>query len=153
MNQTTEEATIGVYSGEPMVFRNGVWSEEIPDPRDLTSREFLELVKTEAGVKAFPEFLALRVSPLNDWQDQADLMRVDGRLLEVGLIGSRTIWQRSFNRRYLDGLTRETAVGAPLTFEQVSADIRVSVKHIAAAMRREIERESKEASHANFQAG
>lgn len=149
MSQTTDEPAIGVYSGEPMVFRNGCWGEDIPDPRELTSGEFLELVKSAAGVKAWPTFLTLRVSRLDGIRDQADLMRVDGRHLEAGVAGSRTLWQRSFHRRYLHGLTRETAVGTPLKLEQVSEDIRTSVRHLAAAMRREIERESKEASHAN----
>jgi hypothetical protein len=149
MVNVMEAPTIGVYSGEPMVFRNGCWGEDIPEQRKLTSGEFLQLVKTEAGVKQWPEFLTLRVSPLDSIRDQADLMRVDGRRLEAGVAGSRTLWQRRFHRRYLHGMTRETAAGTPLKLEQVSSDIRQSVKHLASAMRREIELESKEASHAS----
>jgi hypothetical protein len=138
---------IGSYSGVPMtateIAQDGapshlVWGEEIPAPRDLTSSEFFALVMKEAGLNVWPDLLTMRVTTFCSSRDEAQLLRTDGKRLCGGKASGWTTWVRSFNRRYLNGMTLESAKQQPLSIEQVGSDIATSVRKIAEAMRAEI---------------
>jgi hypothetical protein len=145
-------APIGIYSGVPMtattigLLPNGsphvVWGEEIPAPRDLTHAEFFQLVMREAKLTAWPESLTLRVCGFCSIRDSAMLMRTDGQPLAGDIPKKKgsgwATWIRSFCRRYLHGMTLESAKWQPLSTEQVEESIRDAVRKIAAAVVKEI---------------
>jgi hypothetical protein len=144
----TIHTKIGTYSGVPMTetvigkLPDGsphvAYGEEIPPPRDLTSGEFFQLVKKEAGFVHWPEALSLKQTQFCSARDSVELVRAEGKKLFTPKLITlcHTTYFRSFCRRYVNGLTLEIADTVPLALDQVSEDIRDAVKAIAEGVKK-----------------